>query len=117
MITFKDAIEILGNLANMPRIDDLRSFINFLEYEKIDLKSQVEQLKLQLLKVNDWSRTKKHYKRHKTKKNYIVYTCTKDTLPNLYYCPVCMEKEKVPIPLQPGGKGIYCPVCKTSYMN
>lgn len=117
MITIKEILEMLGNIANLPRIHEVEGFICMLKQENEELKAQLRELKLKLDKTQKWPRTKKFYQKTKTKKNYIVYRFLKDTLPDIYYCPVCIDKECTPIILQPSGKGIYCPVCKTSYMK
>lgn len=117
MITIKEALEMLGNIANLPRIHELQGFICMLKQENEALKAQISDCKLKLEKAQEWPRAKKFYRKTKTKKKYIVYENIKDKPIDLFYCPVCIDKDHTPIILQPSGKGIYCPVCKTSYMK
>lgn len=127
-MSFKDALDILSNLSNIPRSDELKIIIYDLQKENLDLQSKLMETESKLKIFLDWTKESSLYKKHKTPHGSIIYIKIKETIPDIFYCPVCFDEKSI-IPLQPithfmndkfhcgalRDQSRYCPSCEHLY--
>jgi rubrerythrin len=101
MSSIKDAIEILGNLSNAPRVGELTAILYSLRDENLELKAKLKDLEAELKVNKEWEETKTFYQKFKTPNGAVVHIFTEESISDVFYCPTCIQKDKVAIPLQP----------------
>ncbi len=124
MINLKEAVALTNNIVNPSDAEQLKNYIYQLQQENLELKSQLVECKSKLNVFEEWTNTKSLYKEHQTEHGAVVYIKIKETIPNIFYCPVCFDKKSI-IPLQPVPEYLartlhlfdisvhkYCPACK-----
>lgn len=110
-MSVKDVAEIFSNLANAPRIEELKKIMYDLQKENLDLKSELEDCKSKLKESQEWNKIVSLYKIYKTESNAVIYVKIEAGIPEIFYCPVCFCNHKI-IPLQPipSNKIFECPI-------
>lgn len=127
----KTALDIAKSAHNLSNFNELVAAISEVNTKLMDatavalasqekqsaLSNRIAELEDKLRQVEDWESQIKRYKLHEFPETktfaYKLQEGMSDDEPIHYFCTTCVGKREKTI-LQPNGRALHCPVCKTS---